>query len=414
MLQATTEYFQKAADVLNLADNARKILLAPYRTIKVELVVDGDAGDLLQFFGYRVQHDYSRGPMKGGLRFHPTVDEDHAGALAALMTWKTAVVNVPFGGAKGGINCDPAKLSRRELNAVTRAFVAQLHDVIGPNLDIPAPDVNTNPEIMGWIMDEYSKYKGFAPGVVTGKPLQLFGSEGRVEATGRGVMYALESALAEDGRKLSDVTVAIQGFGNVGSHAARLIHERGGKILAVADHMGGVTKADGIDIPALCRYAEERGSVHGFPEADPMPNTEIVTFDADVFIPAALEDVITKHNAHKITAKYVIEAANGPTTPEAHAVLVAAGVKVVPDILANAGGVTVSYFEWAQNIQQFRWDYERVVVELEKMMKRAYADVASLAKEKNIDMRTAAFVLGVRRVGEASSAREQGARSLLG
>jgi glutamate dehydrogenase (NAD(P)+) len=292
--------------------------------------------------------------------------------------------------------------------------VAQLHDVIGPNLDIPAPDVNTNPEIMGWIMDEYSKYKGFAPGVVTGKPLQLFGSEGRVEATGRGVMYALESALEEDGRKMSGMTVSIQGFGNVGSHAARLIHERGGKIVAVADHMGGVTKADGIDVPALCAYAEERGSVHGFPGADPMPNTEIVTFDADVFIPAALEDVITKHNAHKITANYIIEAANGPTTPEAHNVLIEEGVKVIPDILANAGGVTVSYFEWAQNIQQFRWDYERVVAELEKMMKRAYADVAKIAQEKNTDLRTAAFVLGVRRVGEASSAREQGARSLLG
>ena len=234
MLEATSHYFHQAADVLQLDKNARKILLAPFRSVKVELVVDGDDGELLQFVGYRVQHDYSRGPMKGGLRFHPTMDEDHAGALAALMTWKTAVVNVPFGGAKGGVNCDPAKLSRRELNAVTRAFVTQLHDVIGPNLDIPAPDLNTNAEIMGWIMDEYSKYNGFAPGVVTGKPLQLFGSEGRTEATGRGVMYCLESALEDDGRQFHEITVAIQGFGNVGSHAARLIHERGGKVVAVA------------------------------------------------------------------------------------------------------------------------------------------------------------------------------------
>ena len=414
MLEATSHYFHKAADVLQLTDNARKILIAPYRTVKVELVVDGDDGDLLQFFGYRVQHDYSRGPMKGGLRFHPTMDEDHASALAALMTWKTAVVNVPFGGAKGGVNCDPAKLSRRELNAVTRAFVAQLHDVIGPNLDIPAPDMNTNAEIMGWIMDEYSKYKGFAPGVVTGKPLQLFGSEGRTEATGRGVMYALESALAADGRKISDVTVAIQGFGNVGSHAARLIHERGGKVVAVADHLGGIVRKDGLNIDDLVRYAEQVGTVHCFPEAEAMPNSEIVTFDADVFIPAALENVITKHNAERIKARYIIEAANGPTTPEAHEHLVENGVIVVPDILANAGGVTVSYFEWAQNIQQFRWDYERVVAELEKTMKRAYRDVSHLAKQHDVDMRTAAFMLGVRRVGEASSAREQGARSLEG
>ncbi len=414
MLEATSRYFHKAADLLQLNDNARKILIAPYRTVKVEIVVDGDDGDLLQFFGYRVQHDYSRGPMKGGLRFHPTMDEDHAGALAALMTWKTAVVNVPFGGAKGGVNCDPAQLSRRELNAVTRAFVAQLHDVIGPNLDIPAPDMNTNSEIMGWIMDEYSKYKGFAPGVVTGKPLQLFGSEGRTEATGRGVMYTLESALEGDGRKLSDVTVAIQGFGNVGSHAARLIHERGGRVVAVADHLGGITRKEGLDIPALIEYAQEHRTVHGFPGAEAMPNSEIVTFAADVFIPAALEDVITKHNVDRVRAKYVVEAANGPTTPDAHDVLVSQGVVVIPDILANAGGVTVSYFEWAQNIQQFRWDYERVVLELEKTMKRAYRDVNRIASEFKTDLRTAAFMLGIRRVGEASSAREQGARSLEG
>ncbi len=414
MLEATSLYFHKAADLLQLDPNARKILIAPFRTVKVELVVDGDDGELLQFFGYRVQHDYSRGPMKGGLRFHPTMDEDHAGALAALMTWKTAVVNVPFGGAKGGVNCDPAKLSRRELNAVTRAFVAQLHDVIGPNLDIPAPDLNTNSEIMGWIMDEYSKYKGFAPGVVTGKPLQLFGSEGRTEATGRGVMYALESALQDDGRTFDEISVAIQGFGNVGSHAARLIHERGGKVVAVADHLGGVTRKEGLDVVALVEYANEHGTVHGFPRAESMPNSEIVTFDADVFIPAALEDVITKHNVERVKAKYVVEAANGPTTPEAHDVLVSKGVTVIPDILANAGGVTVSYFEWAQNIQQFRWEYERVVAELEKTMKKAYRDVSTLAKRHDTDLRTAAFMLGIRRVGEASSAREHGARSLEG
>lgn len=414
MLDATSRYFHQAADHLSLSEGARKVLLAPFRTIKVELVVQGDQGELLQFFGYRVQHDYSRGPMKGGLRFHPTLDEDHAGALAALMTWKTAVANVPFGGAKGGINCDPAKLSRRELNAVTRTFVAQLHDVIGPNLDIPAPDVNTNAEIMGWIMDEYSKYKGFSPGVVTGKPLQLFGSEGREEATGRGVMYALESALESDKRQISEVTVAVQGFGNVGSHAARLIHERGGKVIAVADHSGGLAREEGINIPALVSHVAEHGCVHGFPEAEAMPNSEIVSFEADVFIPAALEDVITKHNASKVLAKYIIEAANAPTTPEAHEVLLERGVTVVPDILANAGGVTVSYFEWAQNIQQFRWDYDRVTAELERAMKAAYRDVRQAAEKYQTDLRTAAFIVGVSRVGAASAAREQGVRSLMG
>ena len=414
MLDATSHYFHEAANHLKLTDNARKILIAPSRSIKVELIIESDSGQLLQFFGYRVQHDNSRGPMKGGLRFHPSMDESHSSALAALMTWKTAVVNVPFGGAKGGIDCDPAKLSRRELNALVREFVSLLQDVIGPNQDIPAPDVNTTPEIMGWIMDEYSKYKGFSPGCVTGKPLELFGSEGRTEATGRGVMYTLEEALKLDGKSLKDVTVAIQGFGNVGSHAARLIHEGGGKIVAVADHLGGVENSKGIDIPALFAYAAEKHTVAGFEGGDSLPNSEIVTYEADVFIPAALEDVITKHNAERIRAKYIIEAANGPTTPEAHALLVERGLVVVPDILANAGGVTVSYFEWAQNIQQFRWDYERVVQELERKMRKAFSDVNNIAVERKVDLRTAAYILGVKRVGEAAFARHQGASSLVG
>jgi glutamate dehydrogenase (NAD(P)+) len=259
---------------------------------------------------------------------------------------------------------------------------------------------------MGWIMDEYSKFKGFSPGVVTGKPLQLFGSHGRGEATGRGVMYVLESALEADGKTFSDITVALQGFGNVGSHAARLIHERGGKIVAVADHLGGVMRRSGLDIPALIKFAEAHGTVHGFLQAESMPNSEIITFDADVLIPAALEEAITKDNAQRVQARYVIEGANGPTTPEAHDILVENGVVVVPDILANAGGVTVSYFEWVQNLQNFRWDYERVVVELEKAMKRAYQDVSELAKRYEVDLRTASFMLGVHRVREAAFARQ--------
>ncbi|MCH2109858.1 MAG: glutamate dehydrogenase [Polyangiaceae bacterium] len=413
MLVATRKYFHSAADLLGLEKSARRILLTPYRTVKVELVVEGDNGSLLQFIGHRVQHDNSRGPMKGGLRYHPTVDEDHAGALAALMTWKTAVVDVPFGGAKGGINCDPATLSRRELSAVTREFIAHLHDVIGPNIDIPAPDINTNTEIMGWIMDEYSKYSGFTPGCVTGKPLQLFGSEGRTEATGRGVMYCLESALERDGKALAGRTISIQGFGNVGSNAARLMAERGGKVVAVADQYGAVANPQGLDIPQLMAHTRKAGTVKGFADAEALASADILSVPAEVFIPAALEDAITTDNMKQVTAQYIVEAANGPTTPEAHEYLVSQGKVIIPDILANAGGVTVSYFEWVQNIQQFSWDYERVVQELEKKMKKAYRDVQRLADDYEVDLRRAAFMLGITRVGQASSARLQGAGALV-
>jgi len=405
MLEESHYYFNKAADVLGLSEKIREIIITPRRMVKTEIVVEDDAGKLLHFNGYRVQHSNSRGPYKGGLRFHPTMDEDHAAALANLMTWKTAVVDVPFGGAKGGINCDPAKLSRSELDRVTRAFVAGIKEVIGPQIDIPAPDVNTNADVMAWIMDEYSKYHGFSPGVVTGKPVHLFGSVGREEATGRGVMYALEEALADRNLPLEGRTVALQGFGNVGSHAARLIAERGGKIVAVADHAGAIHKEGGLDVPALVKWVKEHRTVHGFNGGEAFDGAEIITWPADVLIPAALEDAITADHARDVKAKIVVEAANGPTTPEAHEILVKRDVLVVPDILANAGGVTVSYFEWAQNIQRFSWEYERVVDELEKTMRRAYRSVRDLAKEKTIDLRTAAFTLGVQRVGRAALSR---------
>ena len=405
MLKESLYYFNRAADVLGLSDIVRKVLQDPRRVVKVEVVTESDEGELLSHFGYRVQHNAARGPMKGGLRFHPHMDEEHATALAGLMTWKTAVVNVPYGGAKGGLNCDPSKLSTVELDAITRSFVEGIREAIGPTLDIPAPDVNTNAQVMAWIMDEYSKYYGFSPGVVTGKPLDLFGSEGREEATGRGVMICLEQALADAGRKMDGVTVAMQGFGNVGSHAARLIAERGGKLIAVADHLGAVQNPEGLDVPALCEYVREHRSVAGFAGGDAFDGPEVITWDADVLIPAALEDAITKDNAAEVRAKFVIEGANGPTTPEAHEILEKRGVTVVPDILANAGGVTVSYFEWAQNIQQFRWDHERVVLELEKKMLAAYQAVRDVAKKRQIDLRTAAFVLGVQRVARAALAR---------
>jgi glutamate dehydrogenase (NAD(P)+) len=405
MLEESQFYFMKAADVLGLGPRIRQILLAPQRTVKVEIVTECDDGSLLHHFGYRVQHNNARGPYKGGLRYHPQMDEEHASALANLMTWKTAVVDVPFGGAKGGINCDPKKLSHTELYNITRTFVEGIKEVIGPNLDIPAPDVNTNDQVMGWIMHEYSKYYGFAPGVVTGKPLHLFGSPGRAEATGRGVMYVLDEALREAGKKLPKTTVALQGFGNVGSHAARLIAEQGGKVVAVADHMGGIARSGGLDVPALVDWASKHQTIHGFPEADAIDSAEVLAFDADVLIPAALENALTRENAGDVRAQIIVEGANAPTTPEADEILRDRGVLIVPDILANAGGVSVSYYEWVQNIQQFRWDLERINNELEKTMRRAYRSVSEIAKERKIDLRTAAFVLAIRRVAQAALAR---------
>jgi glutamate dehydrogenase (NAD(P)+) len=405
MLEDSHYYFNKAADVLDLTDHVREILITPRRVVKVEIVTEDDDGELIHYRGFRTQHNNARGPYKGGLRYHPSMDEDHASALANLMTWKTAIAGVPFGGAKGGIDCDPHTMTKTELNRITRTFVERIKEIIGPTLDIPAPDVNTNAEVMGWIMDEYSRDYGFSPGVVTGKPVDLFGSLGRAEATGRGVMYAAREALRDQGKSLADVTVAIQGFGNVGSHAARLIAERGGKIIAVADHLGAVENKEGLDVPALVAWAAEHGTVNGFPGGAAFNGPDVITWPADLLIPAALENAITEDNAAGVQATLIVEGANGPTTPKADEILLDRGIVTVPDILANAGGVTVSYFEWAQNIQQFRWERERVTDELEKVMVRAYAAVRDVAQEKSIDLRTAAFVLGVRRVGRAVLAR---------
>ena len=412
MLEATKLFFNQAADHLEIPDQLRTILLTPRRVVRVEIITESDAGELLPHMGYRVQHTSNRGPMKGGLRYHPSMDEDHAAGLASLMTWKTAVVDIPYGGAKGGINCDPTKLSESELNRITTTFVELVGEVIGPTIDIPAPDVGTDARVMGWIMDEYSRYHGFSPGVVTGKPVDLFGSLGRSEATGRGVMYALEEFLKTDGRKLSDVSVAIQGFGNVGSHAARLIAERGGRIVALSDISGGIVNDQGIDIPALLEWINDKGVVSGFPGADAVDGASVLTHPADVLIPAAMECAITTDNVADIKASVVVEAANGPVTPEAHEVLAQRGIAIIPDILANAGGVTVSYFEWSQNIQQFRWTLARVNQELEDTMRRAYGDVAKVAASSGLDLRTAAFVLAIKRVARAAASRRTIAKHL--
>ena len=405
MLAESHFYFHKAADVLGLSDKIRTILLTPRRSVKVEVVIEGEKGDLQVYEGYRVQHNMARGPMKGGLRYHPAMDEDHAAALANLMTWKTAVVDVPYGGAKGGINCDPHSLSEKDLFEITIRFVEQMKEIIGPTIDIPAPDVNTNARVMGWIMHEYSKYAGFSPGVVTGKPLDLFGSEGREAATGRGVMDVLAAALDEQGKSFNDITIAVQGFGNVGSNAARLIAERGAKIVAVADHTGGVCKEEGLDIPALIAWTTEHGGVKGFSAGEAFESTEIITWDADVLVPAAQEEAIHQDNAADVKAKIIVEGANAPTTPEADQILNERDILIIPDILANAGGVTVSYFEWAQNMQHFRWDEEQVNLELDKKMSKAYRSVREVATQHDIDMRTAAFVLAIRRVGKAALSR---------
>jgi len=399
-------YFRKAARVMDLSTRVERMLVTPFREVKVDVSITLDNGELGTFIGYRVQHDNSRGPMKGGLRYHPSVDMDEAQGLASLMTWKTAVVNLPFGGAKGGIAVDPARLTPREQERLTRRFVQQIHDIIGPQRDIPAPDVNTNAQVMAWIMDEYSRMHGFSPAVVTGKPLDLFGSRGREEATGRGVVMALTEYLADAGRgAVRGKTFALQGFGNVGSWTAHFLHEHGGQVVAVADAGGGTHAADGLDVPALLDHARAAGTVAGFVGGEAITNEALLALDVDVLVPAALGGVITEANAADVRASIVLEAANAPTTPKADELLQTRGVTVLPDIWVNAGGVTVSYFEWVQNIQQFSWDEDRITSELGRHMRDAYATLARVVRERKVSFRTAAYIVAIGRVGRATTLR---------
>ncbi len=403
--EATNRNFARAARLVGIDETTERQLVTPYREIKVELTLVRDDGSLATYTGFRVQHDNSRGPMKGGIRYHPEVDPDEVNALASLMTWKTAVVNLPYGGGKGGINCDPRRLSAAELQRLTRQFTEKIHDCIGPQVDIPAPDMGTNAQTMAWIVDEYAKFHGWQPGVVTGKPIELGGSLGRDAATGRGLLFAAECAFEDAGRTIADFRYAIQGFGNVGSWAARLLHERGGKIVAVSDVDGAVRNPDGIDVPALQAWVKAHRTVTGFPGAEAMPGEALLATECDVLVPAALGGVITKHTAAEIRARWILEGANHPSDPDADEVLEKKGITVLPDIYANAGGVTVSYFEWVQNIQQFYWDEDKVEAELRRVMRKAWADLRAAARQYACPLRTAAFALAMSRVLRATALR---------
>lgn len=400
--EAAQQYFDDAALVLGLSHSMRDLLVTPEREIKVQVPIRRDNGSIATYIGYRMQHNSARGPMKGGLRYHHDVNADEVLALASLMTWKTAVVDIPYGGAKGGISVDTKDLSRDELERLTRRFVDEIHELFGPDKDIPAPDMGTNAQTMAWIMNQYQKFHGFAPGCVTGKPVELYGAEGREEATGRGVGNLTLACLRRFGRTIENSTVAIQGFGNVGTFTASYLHQAGGKVIAISDVNGGILNRSGIDIPAALEYVAANKTLAGFPNAQPISNAELLTLDADVLIPAALGNVLTADNAELVRASLIIEAANGPTTPEADAVFRRRDIPVLPDILANAGGVTVSYFEWVQNQQYFRWDLSRVREELERYMTRAFNRVWSVATDKKIPLRTAAWVLGIDRVARAT------------
>ncbi|MEK6610620.1 MAG: Glu/Leu/Phe/Val dehydrogenase [Gemmatimonadota bacterium] len=405
------EQFSRAARHVRASEGLLENLRRPERTIRIDFPVKMDDGSMRVFTGYRVQHNNARGPFKGGIRYHPDVTEDEVKALAAWMTWKTAVMDIPFGGAKGGVVCDGKRLSVDEKRGITRRFVTQIGNAIGPMVDIPAPDVYTDATTMGWIFDTYDmmhKGQNNLP-VVTGKPLELGGSHGRATATARGCIFCVEEAIGRglvDGvRTLAGARVAVQGFGNAGSFAALIAHQGGAKIVAASDSSGGVASPGGFDPAALLAHKAKTGRVAGFPGTSPVSNAELLELECDVLIPAALENQITSQNAAKVRAKLVAEAANGPTTPAADEILHRRGITVVPDILANGGGVTVSYYEWVQNIQDEQWDAETVDVKLKKKMVSAFHRVFDVAKEKKVDPRTAAYVVALDRVAYVTELR---------
>ena len=406
IFRAMLQEFDDAARLLHLDPGIWKILTHPKRQIIVSCPVLMDNGEIEVFTGYRVQYSIALGPAKGGIRYHPDVTLDEVTALAAWMTWKCAVAHIPFGGGKGGIICDPTRMSRRELEALTRRYVAEIMDAIGPEKDVPAPDVNTNEQVMAWVMDTYSMHVGHtSTAVVTGKPVEMGGSVGRREATGRGVMIVTREAAKHLGLDLTGATVAIQGFGNVGSVSADLLAKAGATIVGVTDHAGGVYNATGIDIPTLLEHAAAHKTVDGFTGGERLTNEELFALDADVLIPAALENQVTVDNAPGIKARIVVEAANGPVTPAANNILHERGIFVVPDILANSGGVTVSYFEWVQDRYGYFWEEADVNTRLEKKMQEAFDDVLQTSLKYKVDLRTAAYIVAISRVGTVTQLR---------
>jgi glutamate dehydrogenase (NAD(P)+) len=398
--------FDIAAEHLKLDPGLRQVLRTPKRIMEVSIPVKMDNGQLKVFTGFRVQHNIARGPAKGGMRYHPGVTLDEVKALASWMTWKTATVNIPYGGGKGGVICDPKRMSKPELERMTRRFFSEILPIVGPERDIPAPDMYTDAQTMAWMMDTYSMTVGYsALGVVTGKPVSLGGSLGRNEATARGCLFVTEEACKIKKIPLRGATVAVQGFGNAGAIAARLFAEKKAKIIAVSDSRGGVHSSRGIDPMKALRYKERTGTVVGMPGTSRISNEELLTLKCDILIPAALENCITLENADQIKAKIVAEAANGPTTPHADEVLARKGIFLLPDILANAGGVTVSYFEWAQNLQGYFWEEHEVNAKLEKVIKKAFYDVYETSRKYHVHNRTGAYILAVGRVADATLVR---------
>lgn len=398
--------FDEAADRLGLSQPMRAMLRKPKRELIVNFPVRMDNGDVEMFTGYRVQHNINRGPAKGGIRFSPEVSLDEVRALAMWMTWKCAVVGIPFGGAKGGVICDPSKMSRAELERLSRRYATEISILIGPNSDIPAPDMNTNPQVMAWMMDTYSMHMGYSvPAVVTGKPISIGGSEGRMEATARGVQIVTREALGVLGMQADACSMVVQGFGNVGSISARLLHELGCNVVALSDIHGGVYNPKGIDVMRALRFSKEHGSLKDLPDTETVTNSELLELPCDVLVPAALENQLTGRNASRVKARLIVEGANGPTTPDADHIFNDRGITVVPDILANAGGVTVSYFEWVQDLQRFFWAENEINNRLESIMTRSFRAVYQKADEQGTNLRLGAYLLAVARVAEATETR---------
>jgi len=404
-LEIVRHYFDKAADHMGLPDDVRVVFWTPYREVTVQIPVKTSDGKIHVFSGYRIQHNGARGPYKGGVRFHPEVDLDEVRALASLMTWKTAIAGIPYGGAKGGVNCPARELEDDELQKVARSFIDKVSKLLGPHRDIPAPDVGTNAQAMAWMMDEYGKLYGHTPACVTGKPIALEGSYGREAATGRGVVHMYEEAAKEIDLAPEDTRFVVQGYGNVGSWAARILQDMGATMVGASDADGAIRNPNGIDAHALAEHVAQGGDVPNYADAERIAPDELLETECELFIPAALGGMIHKENADKLNCRLVVEGANSPTTPTADEMLADKGIKVVPDIMANAGGVIVSYFEWVQNLQHFRWDEEEVNERLAKIMRRSYGEVSQRAAETDLQLRPAAFELGIERVFEAAATR---------